>query len=55
MKSRNLLEEMTREFVKELEASGRKVIKSSPKKNKVIINFKPNIRNHKRLKVKNVK
>ena len=48
MKSKNLLEEMTRRLVKELEASGRKVNKSSPKKNKVEITFKSKIRNLKK-------
>ena len=55
MKSKNLLEEMTRELVKELEASGRKVTKSRQKQNKVTINFKPKIRKNERLVVKNVK
>ena len=85
MKSKNLLEEMTRKLVKELEehdielntykypdhyqfresdipivnkpilvtekeleASGRKITKSSPKQNKVTISFKSKIRNLKK-------
>ncbi len=48
MKSKNLLEEMTRRLVKELEASGRKITKSSPKQNKVTISFKSKIRNPKK-------
>ena len=48
MKSKNLLEEMTKRLVKELEASGRKVTKSSPKQNKVAISFKSKIRNLKK-------
>ena len=44
MKSKNLLEEMTRRLVKELEASGRKVTYSVPDNNKVTISFKPKIR-----------
>ena len=48
MKSKNLLEEMTRRLVKELEASGRKITKSSPKQNKVTIYFKSKIRNLKK-------
>ena len=44
MKSKNLLEEMTSRLVKELEASGRKITKSSPKQNKVTISFKSKIR-----------
>ena len=48
MKSKNLLEEMTKKLVKELEAKGRKVTKSSPKQNKVAITFKSKIRNLKR-------
>ena len=55
MNSKNLLEEMTRRLLKELESSGRKVTKSQPKKNKVIISFKPKIRKFKRLELKNVK
>ena len=48
MKSKNLLEEMTRRLVKELESSGRKITKSSPKQNKVTISFKSKIRNLKK-------
>ena len=48
MKSKNLLEEMTRRLVKELEASGRKITKSSLKQNKVTISFKSKIRNLKK-------
>ena len=48
MKSKNLLEEMTRRLVKDLEASGRKITKSSPKQIKVTISFKSKIRNLKK-------
>ena len=48
MKSKNLLEEMTRRLVKELEASGRKITRPSPKQNKVTISFKSKIRNLKK-------
>ena len=48
MKSENLLEEMTRKLVKELEASGRKVNKSLPKENKIIITFKSKIKSLKK-------
>ena len=52
MKSENLLEQMTRELVKELEASGRKVNKSLPKENKIIITFKSKIKSLKKSKKK---